>query len=411
MSDRLPGAFETMALLPEARENPYPLLEKLRSECPVHRDDVAGLFMLTRHADARAILSDNSLHKDPDKTEQAAYLARFRRGAVPDGLIYLADSRSTILDMDDPGHERIRTPLVKALYARAARFRPEVERIVDEAIAKLEGKESFDIVSEFSVPVPVDVIASLLGVDLDRMADFRNWSEGVVQTFNHARTPEQTAWLVRSANELGTYMLETMAARKANPQDDLVTDMMKLQAEGAPLTDGEISVNLQMLLVGGNLTTADLISNGIRLFLAHPDQRAKLLENPTLAAPAVEEVLRFDGPVDLTVRVTPREMEVGGCPVHATQVMGVSLRGANRDPEVFENPDKFDITRKPAPHLAFGGGSHICVGAPLARMEAQVAFVKLLQRFPNLRLKNPDAPLKWRALPMFRGLESLELRT
>jgi hypothetical protein len=183
--------------------------------------------------------------------------------------------------------------------------------------------------------------------------------------------------------------------------------MVTLQAGGAPLSDDEIRINLQALLVGGNLTTTDLIGNGVRLLLLNPGELAKLKADPKLAAGAVEEVLRYEGPVDVTGRVASRDMEVGGCPVGKTQSLTTFLRAANRDPAAFEDPDRFDITRKGKPHVSFGGGSHICIGAPLARLEAQVALVKLFERFPNLRLADPDAEPVWRTLPFFRGLETL----
>jgi cytochrome P450 len=162
--------------------------------------------------------------------------------------------------------------------------------------------------------------------------------------------------------------------------------------------------------VAGNLTTTDLIGNGARLFLLNPEELAKLRADPTLIGPAVEEILRFEPPVDITGRIASREMAIGGCPIHQSQSMLLSLRGANRDPEVFESPDTFDITRRKSPHVAFGGGAHICIGAPLARLEAQVALARLFERFPGLRLADPDAAPVWRTLPFFRGLERLDVR-
>jgi hypothetical protein len=202
-------------------------------------------------------------------------------------------------------------------------------------------------------------------------------------------------------------MKDLIHARRASPRDDLVSDMVALQAKGAPITDGELSVNLQSLLVGGNLTTTDLIGNAARLFLLNPDQLAKLKAEPSLINSAVEEVLRYEGPVDITGRIASRDLEIGGCPVKQTQSMLLSLRGANRDSAVFSEPHRFDITRKEAPHVAFGGGAHLCIGAPLARLEAQVALPAFFARFPNLKFADPDAPPRWRSLPFFRGLQEL----
>jgi cytochrome P450 len=198
-----------------------------------------------------------------------------------------------------------------------------------------------------------------------------------------------------------------MQERRAVPQDDLFTDMVKLQAEGAQIDDVDLIINLSALLVGGNLTTTDLIGNGVRLFMLNPGELDKLKADPSLIGAAVEEILRFDPPVDITGRIASRDMEVRGCPIRNNQSMLVSLRAANRDPDVFEDPDRFNITRKKAPHVAFGGGAHICIGAPLARLEAQIALTKLFERFPDMRLADPDSPAEWRLLPFFRGLEQL----
>jgi cytochrome P450 len=311
--------------------------------------------------------------------------------------------------MDDPDHARIRTPLAQALYKRVTNSRPAVERVVDALLEDLADGPGFDLMGAFALQVPIDVIAAILGVDPDRLVEFRDWSEGVIQSLNPLRTPEQTAHLMRAGEALSTYMYGLLAARRAAPADDLVSDMVALQADGAALTDAELVVNLSALLVAGNLTTTDLIGNAVRLFLLNPDQLARLRADPGLIGQAVEETLRFDPPVDITARIASHDMVVGGCPVRRSQSMALSLRGANRDPAVFENPHDFDITRKKIPHVAFGGGAHICIGAPLARLEAQVALGRLFARFPNLRLADPAAPPVWRTLPLFRGLERLDV--
>ena len=208
---------------------------------------------------------------------------------------------------------------------------------------------------------------------------------------------------------LRAYWTQTIAARKAAPLDDLISDMTRLQAEGAPISDIELRINLGALLVGGNLTTTDLIGNAVRLLLTHPEELAKLKADPGLVSAVVEETLRYEPPVDITGRVASRDMEVGGCPVAASESFMFSLRAANRDPEAFEDPHRFDVARKHKPHVAFGGGAHICIGAPLARLEAQVALVRLFDRFPDLRLVDPGAEPVWRTLPFFRGLERLDV--
>jgi cytochrome P450 len=380
--DNLPTILELTPLNPEFNANPHRLLDRLREQCPVRHDEAAGTFIMTRYADVRGIVSDTTQWRDPDRAEAGAVLAKRIRQERVEGIENEEDGRSGILLLDDPDHGRIRKPLAQALYKRVARCKPLVQDVVDEILDRVKGRARFDVMADFAILVPIDVIARILGVDHARLAEFRDWSEGVIQSLNPFRTPEQTEHLVRSANALSAYMKELLAVRRAKPEDDLVSDMVALQAEGAPLTDGEISFNLQGLLVGGNLTTTDLNS-------------------------AVEEILRYESRVDITGRIASRDMEVDGCPVRQTQSMFLSLRGANRDPGVFPDPHRFDIARKDAPHVAFGGGAHLCIGSPLARLEAQVALATLFDRFPTLHLAAPEEPPHWRSLPFFRGLEKL----
>jgi cytochrome P450 len=408
--DPLPNVFDLTPMNPEFNANPHVLLDRLRNECPVRRDTDAGLFLLTRYADVRGTLSDTSMWRGPDRAEEAAVLTRGILNQNLEGRTIPEDEqRAGILLMDEPDHMRIREPFAKALYKRVARAKPLVQGVVGEWLDMLKGRDRFDAMADFALHVPIDVIARLLGVDNARLTEFRAWSEGVILILNPFRNEEQTKHLVVASNALSAYIRELMQQRRAAPKDDLVSDMVALQAEGAPLTDGEISSNLQGLLIGGNLTTTDLIGNGLYLFLTNPGELAKLKADPGLINSAVEEILRFESPVDITGRIAPRDMEIGGCPVKQTQSMFMSLRGANRDPETFHEPHKFDIARKDAPHVAFGGGLHLCIGAPLARLEAQVALPAMFERFPNLHLAAPNEPPIWRSLPFFRGLQKLEV--
>lgn len=403
----LPSLMQLSVLNPAYRASPETVLADLRQRCPVHHDASSGTTILTRHDTARDVLRDRDLWRDLTRSDGQSL---FSRAAQDIGEGTKRSETVSILQLDNPDHARIRGPLSLAFHARVARFRPEVERIVEETIDAIDTNGVFDLVSQFCIPVPIDAIASILGVDRARLPEFREWSEGLILSLNPFRTPEQTERMEKARTALSGYFQSLIAERRANPRDDLISDMVKAQAEGAELTDAELRVNLTALLVGGNLTTSDLIANGVWLLLKNPTELAKLRADPGLASAMVEEVLRCEGPVDITNRIASKDMEVNGCPVSAGRNMTVSLRAANHDPDCFADPDRFDITRERHPHVAFGGGAHLCIGNPLARLEASIAIPRLFERLGDLRLADPMAPPQWRGLPFFRGLEVLRLR-
>ncbi len=395
------SVIEVTAFMPDARRDPHPPLKALRENCPVMRDEMAKTWFLTRYGDVRTTVNDRSFVRHPLNAEE---------GSISRQLVSDEENprRTSILFLDDPDHARVRPPLAKAFYARINKMKAEIEAIVDETIDAAPSSGVFDLMAEIAVPIPVTVIARILGVDEHRLPEFRQWSEDVILSLNPVRTPEETARMMAGGEALDAYFTELMAARRKVPADDLITDMVELQASGvAPLTDDEVRINLQALLVGGNLTTTDLIGNGVWLFLTHPDQLAALKADPGLASQAVEEVLRYEAPVSATSRIAEADKQVAGCPVKEHQVVFCSLASANRDTETFEAPDAFDITKKRASHVAFGGGPHICIGAPLARMEARRVYQKLFERYPDMKL--PEQDIAWRALPFFRGIERLDV--
>ena len=404
-----PPILQLTPLNPEFRDDPHKLYRRLREGHIVYRDDMAGSYVVTRFKQAREILNDRAMLRGPDKVDPPGpFNLRLMESFDTDPET--GEKRSySILLMDEPHHSRVRPPIAKALYARAAKCKPLVDEIIDEKLGAVESKGGFDVLSDFAIPLPIDVIGALLGVDTERRAEFRAWSEDVIQVLNPFRTSAQTERLERSGETIRSYFESLIAARRKAPQDDLITDVVQLQAEGAQLKDQEIVSNLIGLLVGGNLTTSDLIGNGVYALLTHPAELAKLKADPGIVSQVVEEVLRYDGPVDITARVAPHDMEVGGCPIKSRASMIMLLRSSNHDPEIFDNPDAFDVSRKAGPHIAFGGGSHICIGAPLARIEAQAALSKLFARFPNLRLARPNERPEKRTLPFFNGIQRLDV--
>ncbi len=393
--------LELSAFDPVAKADPHARLKPLREDCPVWRDESTKSWFISRYADVRGVVNDRTMWRSGERAEQGS----FSRFLLDESRLHEPPGeRQSILTMDEPDHSRIRTPLSKAFYARVAKSRPKIDAIVSDVLDSVADRKAFDLIGDVAIPIPIITIARILGVDDQRLSEFRDWSEGVILGLNPVRTPDETAHMERSQAAMTDYFTELMTARRVKAEDDLVSDMVQLQAEGAPLSDTEVRTNLLALLVGGNLTTTDLIGNGVRLFLLHPEQKAKLVADPSLVPQAVEEILRFEGPVDITGRVMPEDRTVGGCPMKQTHSVVLGLRAANRDPAAFERPDEFDISRKGTPHVSFGGGSHICIGAPLARMEAASFFSTFFQRFPTLHIAETGEP-QWRALPFFRGME------
>lgn len=403
----LPSLLDLTPYSSRYRQDPHPVLDDLRRRCPAHWDEASKNWIFTRSADIRPLLTDRSLWRDPLRADADALL---RRRGMPRAETGCPRSHLTnILTLDDPDHERIRAPFAQALYRRAAALRPEIACLVDEVLDGLDTTAPFDLIDSFCTPIPILAIARILGVEAERLAAFRLWSDAVIHALNPFRSRSQTVAVGRAQQALNSYFAEMIAARRSHPRPDLISDLVRLQADGAEIDDVELNLNLQALLIGGNLTTSDLIGNTVRNLLLHPREFAKLQADPSLVGAAVEEGLRFESPVDMTARVAPCGFEAGGQRLRPGDAITLSLRAANRDPEVFADPHEFNISRKRQPHVAFGGGAHTCIGAPLARQETSLALSKLFARFPGLRLAEPEAPAAWRQVAFFRGLEHLQV--
>ncbi|MEO0960860.1 MAG: cytochrome P450 [Pseudomonadota bacterium] len=400
---------EVSAFDPVARVDPHPRLRELREQCPVMYDQTGKTWFLTRYEDVRRSLQDKTIARHPVLAEEGSFVASF---ATPDVERDDSETRlDSILFLNDPDHTRIRTPFAKVFYPRIKKMQSVIEQVVADVVAAAPDAGSFDLVQEIALPLPIIVIAKIIGVDDSRLKDFREWSEAGIHSLDPLRTPEQTQIMIEGSQNLHAYFLDLMKTRKAAPRDDLTSDLMLAQAHGADMNDEEIATNLQLLLAAGNLTTTDLIGSGVWLFLTNRDQLQKLKDDPSLAESAVEEVLRMESPAAVTARVIMDERQMDGCPMSANQGMLASLHGANRDPDAFENPDTFDIARKGPPHVAFGGGQHLCLGAPLARLETRHLFKALFEKYPDLHLAEGDDAVEWRSLPLFRGTEKLMVAT
>ena len=380
--------------------------DQMRRDRPVYRDAPSASLILSRMADARDWLGDVTQGKDADQAEPGALIRLFK----PADMNRPGDRDSGIGWMDDPDHTRVRQPIQAALARRIAGLKGAIGAIVRKQLDALPPGE-FDALTDYAMPIPISVIGRLLGVDTADFARFRAWSEAALNSFNPNPTEQEKRATKAAAEAISDYLDEAMGARRGAGRDDLISDLVAQQAAGGALSDSEIRVNCMNLLLGGNVTTADLIANGLDLLLRHPRELAKLRADPGLIGSAVEEILRFEPPTDGAQRVASRDLTLHGCLVRQRQVVAVMIPAANRDPAVFTDPDRFDIARREGPHISFGSGAHICIGAPLARLEAREAIWGIVERFPTLALADPESEAQWREAPFFRGLRSLRVRT
>jgi cytochrome P450 len=399
-SDTLPKGIALTALDEHFREDPYAVLADIRAQAPVLHDDQLNRYVYTRHDDVKAILRDKSFWTDPRKANPGTFTRMFLGNG---------DEEPSMLLMDEPDHRRLRT-LVSRPFTPAAveKWRPRVRQTVQQVLHGIE-EEEFDLIARFAGPVPTVVIAQMLGIDPAMHDRFKAWSDTSVETaFNPFPTAEQQAARVEAEGSLNAFFEAEIETRRQAPGDDLISDMIRSEEAGETLTVREIVGQCNLLLIAGNVTTTDLIGNGVKALLDNPEQMEKLREKPALITNAVEEMLRFDSPVTNSGRIADRNISVGGCPVQKGESLSVSLAAANRDPSVYPDPDRFDIERADTHHQAFGGGRHLCLGAHLARLEAQEAILALLDRYPVL--EHSPRGRRYSSVPSFRGMAEFWVR-
>jgi cytochrome P450 len=397
----MPQGIALTALDETFRENPYGVLADIQADIAVLHDEELKRYIYTRHDDVKAILRDKDLWSDPRKANPETFSAEF---------LGRQDEEPSMLLMDEPGHRRLRM-LVSSSFTPAAveRWRPRVRETVARVLDGITDRE-FDLIQRFAGPVPTVVIAEMLGIDPEMHGAFKTWSDTSVKvSFNPFSSPEELAAGEAAEQALNDFFRAEIARRRAAPGDDLISDMIRTKAEGETLTEAEIIAQCNLLLIAGNVTTTDLIGNGVKALLDYPEQLTKLRENPGLIENAVEEMLRYDSPVTNSGRIANRTVDFGGCPVHQGESLSTSLAAANHDPEVYPDPHAFDIERADTHHQSFGGGRHLCLGAHLARLEAQEAISALLARYPSLG--HGERGFKYSAVPSFRGMTEFWVNT
>ena len=389
----------------EFRAHPEAVMERLREADPVHHDQVLGRYVVTQHEDVTAVLQDRALSVDPAKAPEGSIFGNF---AAPSD----SEFGPNMLFMDPPDHDRLRALVSKAFTPKAVEsMRPRVVEIANRLLDAVGEKDSFDLIADFAAPLPTIVIAEMLGVDPADQGKFKEWSDISVQSFNPVKDDELIAAIDAANRALMEYLREAVERRKSGERsDDLMTALVDVEEAGDQLSVEEMVMLCALLLEAGNLTTTDLIGNGAYALLSNPAQFDRLRADPSMIVNAVEEMIRFDPPVTDSARLALEDTEVGGCPIPAGELITTSLTGANHDPAVHPNPHDFDIEREHIDHRSFGGGRRYCLGAPLARLETQVAITTLLERFPNLTLA-PGTDVEHRQLFFFRGLVELQVST
>jgi cytochrome P450 len=385
---------------PEFVADPYPTYHRLRAEDPVHRSPL-GFWVLTRYEDVVSVLRDPRCAKEPMVAAVSARLG------IPQGVIGLS-----MLDRDPPDHTRLRGLVSKAFTPRVVEtLRPRIQAVVDDLIDRAAPAHEMDLIEAFAYPIPVIVICEMLGVPVEDHERFKGWSLDLARGLDSVMLgPDsevaQKSGLARQG--LAAYFRELIAERRAAPRGDLLSALIAAEEAGDRLSENELLATCILLLVAGHETTVNLIGNGTLALLRHPDQKERLRQNPGLIVSAVEELLRYDGPVQRTARTPTEDVTIGGRTIGKGEIVMPFLGAADRDPAQFPEPDRLDITRTDNRHIAFGWGIHFCLGAPLARVEGQIAINTLVRRLPKLALAT-DRP-QYRQSLTLRGLTALPVR-
>ena len=388
---------------PEVLANPYPLYHRLLSESPVYWDPFLHTWVVTRYRDVVTVLQNFSAVRTPTP-EQLMALGLSTLAPIAEVLV------RQMLFMDAPAHTRIRGLVSKAFAPRRVELlHSHIQEITDELIDAVQEKGQMDVIADLAYPLPAIVTAELMGLPTSDWRQLITWSTDFAEALgNFQHNPNHAQHTLRSLKEMCDYFHSAVGEHLKQPKDDLIGALLNAENEGDSLTGEEVVANSIMLMTGGQETTTNLIGNGILTLLHNPGEFEKIQTNPSLIPSAIEELLRFESPIQYTSRLAPKDVQIGGQTIHQRQAVIVVMGAANRDPERFIDPDQLDICRQDNRHLAFAWGSHFCFGAPLARVEGQIVFETILRRIPNLKLE--PGPVKWRENLGFRGLTTLPVK-
>ncbi len=394
---------------PTTAENirdPYPMYRRFLERDPFHRSRLIGGWVLFRYADVLEVLKDPRFSADERNNER---FERQRKWLIAAGAIDADDPLEvSMLRMDPPDHTRLRGLVNRAFTPRSIeKLRPRIESIVDELLGPVRGRSEMDLVETLAYPLPVIVISELIGIPTRDRAQFKHWSDEVVRSMGMATLDDIRASRT-AGKELRAYFEGIVAERRREPRDDLVSALLTAEEQGDKLSLPEVFSTLTLLLIAGNETTTNLIANGMLALQRQREQWQLLCDDPDLLPGGVEELLRYDSPVQATSRLCLEDVPMSGGTIRRGHEVILALAAANRDQEQFEDPDRLDVRRKDVRHLSFSQGIHYCLGAGLARLEAQVAFRALVERFPKLELAGGEP--EWRRNFILRGPKALPVR-
>lgn len=403
--DELPCGRGLTAHDERFRERPHEVYDALRERAPLHRDDAYGRRFLTRFDDVDAVLRHKGFGVDARKSLPDSYMRRVAATGVSEGQGATAYEPPLVL-LDDPAHRRIRLLMSRAFSPRRIEgMRERVREIAEAAVAAFAPGTVIDFIESYAAPLPTLIIAEMMGVGREHVPALKQWSEHILAGYDTERDAATQARLRAAYVSVSAVFKRAVEERRRAPGADLISAMVRAQEEEDRLSDLEIISLCTQLLVAGNVTTTDLMGNGLHALLSHPAELAKLRAHPGLIDSAIEEMLRYDCPLAETARIALADLEFAGCQVKRGETLTASMAAANHDPARFPDPHRFDIERDAAGHLGFGAGVHVCLGAPLARLEGTIGLATFIQRFPGLRLAE-ESPRR-RRLPSFRGFERL----
>jgi cytochrome P450 len=387
------------------KADPFPTYARLRAEepvCKVALPDGHDAWLVTRYDDVAMVLRDERFVKN-----RFNVMSREQLGQLPWIPKMFLPLLKNMLDLDPPDHTRLRSLVQTAFSPRLIDgMQGRIEELTGQLLDGIERRSRMDLVHDFALPIPTTIIGEMLGVPAKDLHKFHRWSGRLIS----ANSRHGILLAVPSVWMFMRYIRNMVAARRARPQDDLVTALVQAQDGAGTLSDDEMVAMIGLLIIAGHETTVNLIASGMLALLEHPDQLDRLRQNPSLIKPAVEELLRYTSPVDTgTERFAREDLSLGGVTIRQGETVFAAIASANRDERQFPDPDVLDIARAPNRHLAFGLGIHFCIGAPLARLEGQIAIGALVSRLADLRLSVPATSLRWRPGLVLRGLKNLPI--